>query len=337
MKPVTIKDVAKKLNVSISSVSRAFNDKYDIKKETRERILKVANEMGYLPNPIAQKLTQKKSFNVGVVVPEFVNEYYAEVIIGIQQVLLSKGYQVLIMQSDDTSEQELKNVKTLIHNFVDGLIICPAVLSENINFYMEEINKGYPIVFLNRVRHDLPVNKVLFDNFKWSFFATEHMIEQGYERIYNLSGNNNLAITIDRVKGFKKALEKHHFPKGNYKIIETGLLPEDGIAIVEKLIEKDDLPDAFVCVNDLVALGVINYLEQKNIKVPEDIGVIGFTETKMATFMHPKLSSVKQPTFEMGKSAAEILLKLINNEKVSEQTVVLNGSLNIRQSSLKQK
>ena len=337
MKPVTIKDVAKKLNVSISSVSRAFNDKYDIKKETRERILKVANEMGYHPNPIAQKLAQNKSFNVGVVVPEFVNEYYAEVIIGIQQVLLPKGYQVLIMQSDENSEQELKNVKTLIHNFVDGLIICPAVLSENKNFYMEEINKGYPIVFLNRVRHDLPVNKVLFDNFKWSFFATEHMIEQGYERIYNLSGNNNLAITIDRVKGFKKALEKHHFPKGNYKIIETGLLPEDGIAIVEKLIEKDDLPDAFVCVNDLVALGVINYLEQKNIKVPEDIGVIGFTETKMATFMHPKLSSVKQPTFEMGKSAAEILLKLINNEKVSEQTVVLNGSLNIRQSSLKQK
>ena len=335
MKNVTIKDVAKRLNVSISSVSRAFNNTYDIKKETRERILIVAKEMGYYPNPIAQKLTQKKTFNVGVIVPEFINEYYAEVIRGIQDSLAVLGYQVLIMQSDNKPERELKNVKTLIQNMMDGLVICPSVKSSNLDYYLEEIKKGYPIVFLNRIEQDFPANKVLFNNQKWSFFATEHLIYQGYKKIYHLSGGNELGITKDRTQGFIRAMEKHHFSKDNYKVIETGILSEEAIARVQKLIDVNDLPEAFMCVNDLVALSTISVLKENGIEVPADMGVVGFTETRIAGLVSPKLSSVKQPTYEMGKSAAEILMKLINNEAILSDTVILNGSLNIRESSIR--
>jgi len=331
----TIKDVARRLNVSISSVSRAFNDAHDIKKETRERILKTAEEMGYHPNPIAKKLTQKKTFNIGVVVPEFVNEYYAEVIRGVQDILFDIGYQVLITQSDNDPERELKNVKTLIQNMMDGLIICPSVKSKNMDYYLEEINKGYPIVFLNRIEQNYPANKVLFNNMKWCFFATEHLIYQGYKKIYHLSGNNDLGITKDRTHGFIKAMEKHHFSKDDYKVIETGILSKEAMATVQKLIDTNDLPEAFMCVNDLVALSSISVLIQNRIKVPDDIGVMGFTETKIANLVSPKLSSVKQPTFEMGKAAAEMLMKLINNEEIASDTIILNGSLNIRESSLK--
>ncbi|MCK0158295.1 LacI family transcriptional regulator [Cellulophaga sp. F20128] len=337
MKHVTIKDVAKKLNVSISSVSRAFNDKYDIKKETKELILKTAEEMGYFPNPIAKNLSQKRTYTIGVVVPEFINEFYSEIIIAIQEVLMPKGYQVLIMQSNENDEQELKNVTTLIHHMVDGLIIAPTMQKHNINmnYYLNQYKKGQPIVFMSRVNDSLMASKVLFDNKKWSFFATEHLIRQGYKKIYHLSGYKDLCVSIDRVEGFKKAMNKHKIEKENYKVIETGLLSIEGMEAIENLIYKHDIPDAFFCVNDLVAIGAIKTLKNNGYQVPEDVAIIGFTETQMAKHITPQLSSVKQPTTEIGKKAAELLLKQIEKISVDNETVVLNGVLNIRDSSVR--
>ena len=335
MKHITIKDVANRLNVSISSVSRAFNDKYDIKKETKERILQVAEEMGYSPNPIAKNLSQKSTFTIGVVVPEFINEYYSEIIIAIQEVFINKGYQVLIMQSDDNAEQELKNVKTLIQNQVEGLIIAPTIECLNIDYYLEQLNKGYPIVFMGRLDKSVPASKVLFNDRKWSFFVTEHLIRQGYKKIYHFSGYKNCYVTNERIGGFKKALEKHKIPKENYKIIETGLLSQEGADIMEDLIYKNDLPEAIFCANDLVAVGAMQKLKINGYQIPEDIAVIGFTETRLAELTSPVLSSVKQPTYEIGKKTAELLLKHIENEYTNFKTIIFNGVLNIRKSSLK--
>ena len=335
MKRTTIKDVANRLNVSISSVSRAFNDKYDIKKETRELILKTAEEMGYLPNPIAKKLSQNKTLNIGVIVPEFVNEFYSEIIMAIQEVFINEGYQILVMQSEENPVQELKNVKTLIHNMVDGLIIAPTTESNNMEYYLKQQQNGYPIVFLGRVEETLQASKVLFNNQKWSFFATEHLIAQGYKKIYHLAGHKNLCVSNERIKGFLKALRKHKFPKENFKIIETGLLANEGIEIVEDLIYKHDLPDAFYCENDLVAIGAMKKLKDNGYQVPDDIAIMGFTETRMAKLVTPPLSSVKQPTFEMGKQAANLLLKQMKEQSFNPTSIVLNGELNIRRSSIR--
>ncbi|GAA4236404.1 LacI family DNA-binding transcriptional regulator [Postechiella marina] len=334
MKHVTIKDVAKRLNVSVSSVSRAFNNKYDIKKETKELILSTAKEMGYYPNPIAKKLSQNKSLNIGVVVPEFINEYYSEIVIALQDVLISKGYQVLVMQSDEKPELELKNVETLIHSMTDGLIIAPTVGNNNMSYYLEQHNAGYPIVFLNRIDDSVAASKVIFNNVKWSFFATEHLIRQGYKKIYHLSGYKNLSVSKERIEGFKKAMFKHNVVKENYKIIEAGLLAEEGMEIIEDLIYNHDLPDAFFCVNDMVAMGAMKKLRDNGYSVPDDIAFIGFTETRMAELVTPQLSSVKQPTFKMAKAAAELLLKRIENANEPIETVVMNGELNIRESSI---
>lgn len=335
MKHITIKDVAKKLNVSISSVSRAFNDKYDIKKETKELILKTAKEMGYHPNPIAKKLSQKKTFNIGVVVPEFINEYYSEIIIAIQELLIKNGYQVLITQSDEKPEQELLNVKTLMQNMVDGLIIAPTSEDDNMDFYLKQYRRGYPIVFMSRISEHLDASKVLFNNKKWSFFAAEHLINQGFEKIYHLSGYKKSTVARDRIAGFNRALEKHNFPKENTKTFECGIFVEEGIKIIDKLLEQNDLPQAFFCANDHIALGVIKNLKEKGFNVPNDIAVTGFTETRMAELISPKLTSVKQPTYEMGRKAAELLLKNLNDENSPTETIILNGDLNIRESSIK--
>jgi len=335
MHKTTIKDIAKKLGVSTSSVSRAFNDKHDIKKETRDLILRTAKEMNYSPNPMAKKLAQNKSFNVGVVVPEFITEYYSRVIMAIQEVLYFNGYQMLVMQSNENSELELNNVKTLLDNMVDGLIISPNEDGDNQDFYLEKFEKGCPMVFISRVKESLPVPKVKFNNFKWSLFATEHLIEQGHKKIYHLSGHRNISVTKERTNGFLRAMEKHSIEETNYKVIETGLSTDEGKKIIAKLIKNNDLPDAFFCENDEVAMGAIKQLRDNKFSVPEDVAIMGFTETRLAELMLPELSSVKQPTFEIGRSAAEMLLNQIKNGVRDPNTIILDGTLNVRESSLK--
>lgn len=334
MKRVTIKDVARKLNIAVSTVSRAFNNKYDIRKETRELILKTAEEMGYHPNPIAKKLIQQKAFNVGVVVPEFVNDYFPEVIIGIQDVLIKKGYQVLVMQSNECHTTELENVKTLEDNMVDGLIISLSRESHNNEYYKHLLEKGYPIVFFNRVDEIIPASKVVFDDFKWAYFATEHLIKQGYRKIYHLSGYQHLSLSINRIKGYRKAMEKFQIPFSEEHIIETGFFIGEGQAVMEKLIAAGNMPDAIFAANDPTAIGAMKAVKKAGLKIPEDIAVVGFSECKMAEVVDPPLTSVSQPTFEIGKAAAELLIRQIAADGFAPpETVVLNGKLNIRDSS----
>ena len=209
MKYITIKDVAKKLNVSISTISRAFNNKADINIGTKELILKTAKQMGYRPNPIAKKLIQRKSFNIGIVVPEFIHSFFPEVIIGAQEILFEKGYQVLITQSNECFETELKNIKSLEDSMVDGLIVSLSCETKNIDYFKTLIRSGFPIVFFNRVNNDLNASKVVFNDYKWAFFATEHLIFQGYKKIFHLKGNDNLKLSNERSRGFIDAHKKH--------------------------------------------------------------------------------------------------------------------------------
>jgi DNA-binding LacI/PurR family transcriptional regulator len=336
MKHITIKDVARQLNVSVSTISRAFNDKYDIKKETRDRILKAAAEMGYHPNPIAKKLIQRKSYNVGVVVPEFINAFFPEVIIGIQEVLLKKDYQVLIMQSNESYETELNNVKTLEDNMVDGLIVSLSRETKNLDYYQGLIRQGYPLVFFNRTSDALAASKVVFDDFKWSFFATEHLIREGYRKIFHLSAYKNLSLARNRINGYKKAMAKYQIAIDPSWIIETGLYVEEGEKTMQRLIDNNDMPEAIFCVNDMTALGAMRIIKKNGLRIPDDIAIVGFTETPFCPLVDPPLTSVHQPTFEIGQTAARLLLKQMESESyLIPETVVLNGTLNIRASSKK--
>ncbi|WP_405295603.1 LacI family DNA-binding transcriptional regulator [Algibacter sp. Ld11] len=333
MEHLTIKDIAQKLNVSVSTVSRAFNDKYDIKKETRDLILKTAQDMGYRPNPIAKKLLQKRSFNIGIVVPEFVNSFFPEVIIGAQDILLEKGYQVLIMQSNNSWKTELKNVETLVDNMVDGLIISLTSESENLDYYKKLISTKMPMVFFNRIVDELPVSKVLFDDYKWALFATEHLIVQEYKDILHLTGNKSLSLTKNRIKGFEAAHKKYRLPMGS--IVHCGFTIEDGEKATLELIKQDKLPRAIFAANDALAIGAMQTLKKHGFKIPEDIAIAGFTESRLAEHTSPSITSVKQPTNDIGQTAAKLLLEQIENDGLFvPQTIVLNGRLNIRESSI---
>jgi DNA-binding LacI/PurR family transcriptional regulator len=335
MQYITIKDIARSLNVSVATVSRAFNDKYDIRKETRELILQKAKEMGYKPNPIARKLLQKHSYNIGVIVPEFLNAFFPEVIIGIQEVLCEKDYQVIIMQSNENADIELKNLVSMENHMVDGLLISLSKETKNIDCLDRLIKDKFPIVLFNRVNDSLPVPKVIFHDYKWALFATEHLIEQGYKKIYHLAGPMHLTLIKNRVKGFERAMEKHRVPYLQEQIVETGLLMEDGERAMENLIRNKKVPEAIFATNDPTALGAMKILKKYGYRIPEDVAIVGFSNSKMAEIVTPSLTSVEQPTYEMGRTAAKLLLEeLTSMGNINPKTVVLDGKLIIRESSL---
>ncbi|MGJ8659038.1 MAG: LacI family DNA-binding transcriptional regulator [Cellulophaga fucicola] len=334
MKHITIKDVAKKLNVSISTVSRAFNNKYDIKEETKEKILKTAKELGYKPNPIAKKLSQQRSFTIGIIVPEFSNNFFPEVMLGAQEVLLKEGYQALIMQSNHSWAVEKKNVETLVNNMVDGLIISLTSENKNNAYYNDLIKQNIPIVFFNRTVDQIKASKVLFDDYKWAMFATEHLIVQGYKNITHLEGDKNLTLTKNRLRGFTDAHKKYKLTVG--KVVPCGFKMEDGERVAQEMIDKSEIPRAIFAANDSSAVGAISVFKKNGYSIPKDIAIVGFTESNLAKHTTPTLTSVEQPTNDIGQTAAKLLLEQINTKGLFvPQTIVLNGRLNIRDSSVK--
>jgi len=335
MKHISIKDVAKEIGVAVSTVSRAFNDKYDIKPETRNMILKKAEEMGYHPNPIAKKLQQNRTLNIGVVVPEFRNAFFPDVITGIQDVLIPKGYQVLIMQSNEDAERELSNVKTLYDNMADGIIISFSTNTHDTAYYEKLLDKGFPIVQFNRVIDKLNTSKILFDDYTWAFFATEHLILQGYKNIIHLAGPNDFSFTRLRKKGFIDALKKHHLPHDCDHIIPAGITTEDGRAAMQQIINSQKLPDAIFAITDPTAIGAILVLKENNIKIPEEIGIVGFSESRFSDIIEPSLTTVQQPTYEMGQTAARVILQQIESNLNIPQTIILGGSFKLKKSSVR--
>lgn len=332
----TIKDIARKLNISIATVSRAFNDKSDIKLDTKNLILKTAKEMGYRPNPMAKKLMQKRSLTIGIVVPEFLNSFFPEVIIGAQEILFEKGFQVLITQSNENYETELKNITALEDSMVDGIIISQSSENKNTQYFQNLISSGFPIVFFNRVSNEISGSKILFNDYKWAFFATEHLLNQGHRKIYHLKGKESLSLTNDRMKGFIDAHAKHKLTVSEEQIVPTGFSIEDGKRVANWLIDNGKIPDAIFASNDTSAIGAMQVFKKRGFKIPENIAFVGFTESKMGVIIEPPLTSVLQPALEIGREAARLLVAQIENpETFKHQTIVLNGQLNIRASSIK--
>lgn len=335
MKNLTIKEFSKLINVSISTISRAFNDKYDIHPDTKKMILEKAQELGYSPNPIAQRLIQHQSKMIGVVVPEFVNAFFPKVIMGIQSVMEEAGYQVLIMSSNESAQKELENVKTLERNLIDGLIISLTKETRDISYFKSLQAKHVPIVQFNRVNQKLETPKIIFDDYTWAFHATEHLIQEGYKNIYHFSGPQNLILSHSRCKGYKEAMAKYGLSFQD-KIVEAGIFMEDGMRTAEQLIAANTLPEAVFCFNDPVAIGALELFKEKGYRIPDDIAFVGFTESRIAMHMTPALTSVEQPSTQIGETAAATLLKMIETKTVTDdRTIVLNGILNRRASSRK--
>lgn len=333
-KKITIKDIAEQLKVSKTTVSRALADRWDVSPQTRKAVLDLAEKYHYKPNPMSTNLRRNESRSIGVILPELSDAFFSDVIYGIQSVLEPKNYHALIMVSHESSEQELKNIQFLENNRVDGILISLAEESEN-SSYLVKLQTDTPIVFFNRVYEDANISKVILNDYKWAMAACQHLADQNCRHIAHITGSEHISVCKDRTNGYVDALTANGLSTGDSYIIHSGLSMESGYKGVLELI-NDKIPfDGLFTVNEPTAIGAMKALKEHNIIVPQDVAVVGFSESVLSRIVEPSLTCVKQPTFEMGAISTRMLLNIIQSDILSPQTVILDAELNIRSSSLR--
>jgi DNA-binding LacI/PurR family transcriptional regulator len=336
MKQATIKDIAKKLHISASTVSRALSDHPDISRETKEKVQALAREMDYHPNTIAKSLQQKQSQVIGVVVPQVKHYFFASIMSGITDVAYQAGYTVMICQSNENFEREKINIDVLLSHRVAGLLISVSSSTHSCEHFQRLKRRGIPLVFFDRVCTEIDASTVVVDDYDGAFHATEYLIGKNYRRIGHLGGPEYLSIARLRFEGFRDALMKHGRTIRSDWVIRGGLNEEDGGESISRLLDQTrELPDALFCVTDPVAMGALVRLKERGIAVPGDMAIVGFTDNPMAEMIEPALTTVRQPAYDIGKTAAEMLLDQIRNRSHRTAAVhkVLKTELIVRKSA----
>ncbi len=335
---VTIKDIARALGLSTSTVSRALRDSYEISPETKQLVLDYAVKINYQPNPIALSLKERKSNTIGVIVCEIANSFFSQVINGIESVAQESGYNVIISQSHDSFQKELTNLHYLTSRSIDGLLISVSVETNNFDYLKDLRSKGLPIVFFDRIVNEIDTHKVIVDNFKGAYDATAHLIANGSRRIASLANVSFLSITQDRIAGYRAALEAHGIDYDESLVFhcKSGEQMNDEVSVnVKKLLQLKPLPHAILGLSDKLTTGCLRVLQQENISVPKDIMLIGFSNGEFTDLLNPALSVIKQPAIEMGELSAQLLIQSIESKRpvAGFHTKVLSPELLVRESS----
>lgn len=329
----TIHDIARELKISASTVSRALNDNPRISLKTKEKIKAVADKLGYRPNTLASNLRNKKSNTIGIVVPLINRYFFSSVISGVEDIAFKAGYNVVISQSNDLSAKEISIVQSMFSNRVDGLIISIAMQSINFDHLKLFKRKHIPLVFFDRAVPEIETDKIVVDDFAGAFKVTQHLIDQGYKRIAHLAGPQNLTTYLDRKNGYIEALRANEITFDESLINVSTLTSEDGVPAIEKLMSLPNPPDAVFCGNDTTALSIMMYLRDKGIRIPEEVGIVGFSNEPFSKVVSPSISTIIQPGFAMGQKAAELIISKIENKDRNFQTITLPTELVIRESS----
>ncbi len=339
---VTIKDIAKELGLSTSTVSRALRDSYEISPETKKLVLEYAEKINYRPNPIALSLKEKRTRSIGIIVAEIANSFFSQIINGIESIAYDKGYNVIITQSHESFERELSNVQYLASRSIDGLLISVASESRDLSHLQHLYERGFPIVFFDRVVDELDTHKVTVDNRKGGYDATRHLLQNGYQHIAALANSSYLSITRERVGGYTDALAEHDIAFDESLVqycLHGGLIYEEVEEALDKLFKQKRKPDAIFAAADKLTTNCLRYCKAKGIRVPEDVAVIGFSNIDLTELLSPSLSVVRQPAFEMGQVATDLLLNMIESKRpVRDFDIrVLQPELIVRESSVKKK
>ncbi|MFI3265111.1 MAG: LacI family DNA-binding transcriptional regulator [Rikenellaceae bacterium] len=335
MKRVTIKDIAKHLMISVSTVSRALTDDKNIRTETRDKVLAAAERLGYQPNPVATNLKFGRTNTVGVIVPEMTTPYASQVIGGVQEILNKHNIKVIIAESHESWEQERENIKTMERFMVDGILISLCDYERNREVYLKLIDNGMPVVFFDRIPHKMNVSQVIVDDYIKSFFLIEHLLRSGRKRIVHLEGPSYVYNSVERAKGYRDALAKFKADSSPELVIKSGLTFDDGAAAADQLLSKGIEFDALFAFTDTLAIGAMNRLREAGKKIPEQIAITSFSGTTLSTIVHPQLTTVESPLRQIGIHSAELIVEKIKNPNAPTRSIVLDAEIILRSSTEK--
>lgn len=334
---ITIKDIARELNISASTVSRALKNHPHISTATKKRVIDLADKINYSPNSIALSLRSQKTNTIGVIIPEIVHFFFSTVIAGIEEVAHDAGYTILFCQSNESYERELLDTKALMTHRVDGLLVSFSNETINFDHFKEVQKKNIPIVFFDRIIKEMDASNVIVTDYEGARKATKHLLEQDCNRIAHLPGPIHLNISKERLNGYLDVLKEHNLiPEDGY-MEECGGYKEDGYRSTKKLLQLPKPPDAIFANNDMVALGAMQAIKEAGLTIPDDVAVVGFSNWQFSEMIEPQLSTISQPGLEIGRVAMRLLLDELNSkdESIQYQTKVLPVELIVRASSLK--
>ncbi|WP_276484915.1 LacI family DNA-binding transcriptional regulator [Paraflavitalea pollutisoli] len=338
-KEVTIYDLARKLNISIATVSRALKDDPVVSKKTKKKIFELAEEMGYRSNHFARNLRNKRTDTIGVIVPRLNSYFMSTVIAGIENVANNEGFNLIISQSSESAQKEMNSVKTMFNNRVDGLLVSLAYDTEDITHFETLYRKNIPVIFFDRVAEQDMCTNVLIDNRRAAYEATKHLIQQGCKRIAHITATPKRNVYIDRLEGYKRALAEFDLPFSNDQLIIGNLSQEDGALAAAQILAIPERPDGIFVANDNSAVGCMLALKQAGIRIPEDIAFVGFNNDPVSKVVEPNLTTINYPGYEMGEVAARNLINHLTGIATitSTNTILLRSELVVRGSSLKNK
>lgn len=329
-KRISIKDIAKIAGVSQTTVSRVINKPNEVSEELRKKVMKVIKAFDYTPNSVARGLRKGSTKVIGVIIPDITNPFFPAIVRGIEDFLKKKGYSLILCNSDQDIKEEKKLLKLLYSKSVDGVIFTGS--SE----YNPEIeiftNRDIPVVFLDRIYNTKSSSYVIVDNVKGMLELVTYLVECGYRSFALLNGNKETFSAKARYEGFLKAVKKYGIK--NYEVIFGQFTYESGYQMIEKL---SKIPEVLVCGNDLIAYGAIDKIEKLGLSIPDNIGVTGFDDISFSRHYKPSLTTVRQPTYDLGRKAAELIFKMVESKKYKPKGVILNPKLVIRESTKKRR
>ncbi|MDD3313057.1 LacI family DNA-binding transcriptional regulator [Pseudodesulfovibrio sp.] len=339
MAQFTIKDLARELDVSASTVSRALRGHPDISDATKKRVAEAAERHNYHPNQLAQSLQKRRSNTIGVIVPEIGHDFFSTAISGIEEVAYENGYTIMVCQSGETLRREIINTQALVANRVAGLLIAISSQTTNSEHLSGAMRQGVPLVQFDRVVESLPTSKVVVDDFRAAYIATSHLAEAGYRRIGHMAGQDGIALNRNRFEGYRAALHDHDLDYDARFHLHGGYAEEDGRRGAARYLAMAERPDAVLAINDPVAVGLYVEFKRAGLRIPDDIALVGFSDTPAAALIEPALTTVFQPAFAMGRAAASLLLKQFDADDATmvPETVVLDTELRVRGSSARRR
>jgi LacI family transcriptional regulator len=336
-KEITIYDIAKVLGVSIATVSRALKDNPAVNKNTRKKIVETAKKMGYRPNNFASNLRSQKTHTIGIIIHELNSNFIISVLTGIEKVTAEAGYDIIIAHSSETVKKEIANAHNLFHKRVDGLIASLAYDTVDLSHFDPFIRKGTPIVFFDRVEDSALGVKVVIDNVKAGFIATEHLIQEGCRDIVHITASLQRNVYADRLKGYRQALQANDLPYREDRVIVNDLSDAAGMAAAQQILAMRPRPDGLFVTNDFCASVVMQALKEAGVRIPGDIAVVGFNNDIISKIVEPRLTTIDYPGREIGEVAARHLIGLLKQspKKNSTNRVILKSTLIVRGSSMR--
>lgn len=333
---ITIVDIANELKMSKSTVSRALTGHPNVKTETRTKVLELAEKLDYQRNMLSISLITNKTKTIGIVLPEFITSFFPQVVVGAQEEAARQGYSVLVSQCNESYDTEVANSKVMLANRVDGVMVSLTKETLNYDHWKAFIRKKIPVVFFNRVCEEMMVPKVVVNDYDAAFKAVEHLIQIGKTRIAHLAGPSQLVISRKRMNGYRDALKKYDIPIDEELILEYDLNLSKVKMYVKHLMDLDSPPDALFAVNDPTAIEAIQVIKKLGKRIPEDIAIVGFSDNYGSSFIEPSLTTIAQPVREIGRTAMELLLGLMDKDISEWKPLIktLDAKLIIRNSTV---